>query len=129
MSESETSSIKDPVWIRRIITVFSNADESLVGEHELEGIELSQLQKQWSEPETEPMFNCFPVEEDQREFIEELIECELDFDVYSYFAEAVCIDIAAAKSEGGFMGQYAPPAMARALPKESSTTTKATNGA
>jgi len=127
MSKSETSSIKDPVWVRRIVTVFSNADESLVGVHELEGVVLSQLQKQWSEPKTEPMFACFPVEEDQREFIEELIGCELNFEMYSYFAEAVCIDSTAAKSEGGFMGQYAPPAMLRALPETLSTTSKATN--
>ena len=120
MSKSETSSIKDPVWVQRIVTVFSNADESLVEVHQLEGVVLSQLQKQWSEPEIEPMFACFPIEEDQREFIEELIECELNFEVYSYFAEAVCIDSAAAKSEGGFMGQFAPPAMLRALPNRCS---------
>ena len=113
---SKDNKPSDPQWVQRNVSMFSNEDKSLVNEFILEEVELSELQELWNQPKTEPMFACFQVEPKHQKYIEGLINIKLDFNKYSYFVEASCTDWEAMKSDGGFLGEYAPPKILEAFP-------------
>lgn len=101
--------IQEPEWVRRYITCFSKETQHLIAEIDLPNLDLVELQKVWSRPETDPMFMCYPVGEAQQAFLQKAANIRLDLDAHLYFLEAACTDWRTMHEEGGFMGQYAAP--------------------
>lgn len=63
----------------------------------------------WNVSVDEPMVACFPIDESQERFFQQLIDIEFDFVQYSYFLTAYTVDWEATKREGGYMGLFPPP--------------------
>ncbi|MBK1879690.1 DUF7683 domain-containing protein [Pelagicoccus mobilis] len=75
--------------VTRLIRWFENdGSDTLVGEAPLSGPTLSELQELFEVPTDDPMYDCFPVAEKHRVFIESHASLSLDFDRFDYFLEA-----------------------------------------
>ncbi len=77
--------------VKRYITEFSEETEELVAEHDLDGFELLEFQKEFNEPNAEdPMFDCYSIKSENISFLKKYItvEPEWDFVNKSYFVEA-----------------------------------------
>ena len=62
----------EPHWLVRVVEYFSNENDELVGEFVLPPLELSALQALWNVAPTEPMVECFSIEEEQAQFFRDL---------------------------------------------------------
>ena len=74
---------------------------------------MSDLQRVWNAPPTDPMVESFSIDSKQAQFLCSLAEIDFHFERYSYFMSAYTTDWSATKQAGGYMGLFPPP---RALP-------------
>ena len=101
--------IKEPEWLIRNIEWFDKKTEELIGEVDLNGIDLALLQKNWNLNENSPMIDCYAINEIQADFLSCFTDIEFDFDKYDYFISSYTTDIEKSMNSGGFMGLYPPP--------------------
>ena len=70
----------------RVVERFEkDPSDAFVDECELTDTQLSDLQRLWDIPPDNPMFDCYPVGEAQRAYVEAHSEVTLDFDRFDYF--------------------------------------------
>jgi hypothetical protein len=75
----------------RYIAQYEKTGEELIDRIELKDFDLSKFQKQLGvQNENDPMFDCFPIKENDFDFLIKYISENiiLDFDNYEYFLEA-----------------------------------------
>ena len=74
--------------VRRYISYFSKVDEAHAGDLTLPEIELSAIQVLFKEKKENPMYDCYPITENEAGFFRNLAEISFDFEKYDYFLEA-----------------------------------------
>ena len=80
--------------VKRHIAVFSEETEEWVKDYDLSRFNLTEFQKAYSIIDiNNPMFDCYPITESNKGFIETYIDCKLkwNFKKYSYFFEATSL--------------------------------------
>jgi len=113
--------MNEPDWLVRAVEEFDKNTGKLVGVHRLHPIELSQIQKIWSQKADEPMVDSFDVSPKQAEALREYTDVEFDFFRYDYQITAYTTDFEAARASGGFLGRIPPPLELPAFPGTHST--------
>ena len=71
----------------RVIRYFNKVDESYVGEISMVDIPLEKLQEIFQVSSDNPMYDSFPILEDQIGFIKEELGIDVDIFRYDYFLE------------------------------------------
>jgi len=71
----------------RVIRFFDKIDESYVGEAQLPEIPLVKLQEAFKVPTENPMYDSFPIGEEQTRFLNHVVKIEIDLSKYDYFLE------------------------------------------
>lgn len=69
------------------VTCFSNKTEKLVDEFSLLGVPLSKLQSIFGCSRDDPMYYCYPIDEEKAVFFQCFFGIEFNFDQYCYFLE------------------------------------------
>lgn len=69
------------------IVVYSKLNEEYVEEVDASSIELLSLQAIFSTPESDPMYECFPIDNHQAELLGQQVDVNLNFEQYNYFLE------------------------------------------
>lgn len=80
--------------VRRYVTEFSNSTDELIAEYELDSFDMTEFRVWFKVPTSgNPMFESYPILAENVEFIENYmgIKPEWDFEMNSYFVEAVSI--------------------------------------
>ncbi len=73
----------------RILRWFEKEESNqLVGEEKLKDIPLKELQELFKTPETDLMYDCYPVTEKEVKAIQSLVKTYIDLKKYAYFVEA-----------------------------------------
>lgn len=82
--------------IQRLVRWFEKEPgEALVGEAELQGITLPELQALFGVPPTDPMYDCWPVRQEHVSRLSPYLSVSIKLDLFDYFVEADGIEIAA----------------------------------
>ncbi|WP_456077465.1 DUF7683 domain-containing protein [Endozoicomonas gorgoniicola] len=69
------------------VTCFSNETEKLINEFPLSGVPLSKMQSLFGRPSEDPMYYCYPIDEEKAAFFQRFFGIEFNFDQYCYFLE------------------------------------------
>jgi len=78
--------------VTRWLRWFDRRGEHLVGEKELTGITLEELQTMFSVSADNPMYDCFRVQAPQVDRLARAIGDRLDMDKFEYFVEADALE-------------------------------------
>jgi hypothetical protein len=79
--------------VRRMIRWFEKVPgNKLVGEAELQGVSLADLQELFGAHSTDPMYDCWPVGKDHARGLAPFLSVPIKLDDYEYFVEADAID-------------------------------------
>jgi len=74
--------------INRLIRVFQKEGDDFLSEVILKDVTLEELQKLFNIEKSNPMYDCYPVTEKQKCFLEGKANISIDLDSYDYFVEA-----------------------------------------
>jgi hypothetical protein len=108
---------EEPAWLVRVLEWFEkDPGDALVGRAELHGATLRDLQRPWGLPADDPMVDCYPVGEMQRDAVAAWAGMTLDLERADYFVSCYTRDWAATKRDGGYMGSFPPPETPPAFP-------------
>jgi len=72
----------------RTLTWFDRRTEEMVGEVRLNGATLRALQKLFDIPESDPMYECYPVRAEHLDALQRWADLRINLDKYNYFVEA-----------------------------------------
>lgn len=78
--------------VKRVLRWFEKKGDKYIGEEELAGIELTQLQILFGESLFNPMYECYPVTESHVQCLEQFIKEKIRLDLYSYFVECDAVE-------------------------------------
>jgi len=73
---------------RRYLQWYDKITETPVGDEDLVGIELGELQRLFSVPLKNPMYDCWEVKENHLEILQKHVSHIIDLKKYDYFVEA-----------------------------------------
>ena len=108
---------KEPTWLVRVVEWFEkDPGNALLGWAELKDLELAELQARWGMSAGDPMLESIEVTEDQRLDVERWAGIGVDLANADYFVSAYARDWDAARTAGGYMGQFPPPMTLPAFP-------------
>ncbi len=74
--------------IRRYIAVFSKSEDKLLYKFDLPEIELELLQDLVGERKSNPMYDCYDIDNSCVSFFKNYIDIDFDFEKYEYSLEA-----------------------------------------
>lgn len=86
---TQTDVVAKPVFY---VLCFEKDDDSLVNEILLYGVELDWLQQLFNEPKEEPMVDCYPLNKELAEKLEQFSTEKIDTDKYQCFLERIPYD-------------------------------------
>ncbi|MGH9646986.1 MAG: DUF7683 domain-containing protein [Bryobacteraceae bacterium] len=72
----------------RVLEAFRKDTETLAFETPLRDIGLRTLQMIFGVPESNPMYDCWPVEVGHVPLLQPYVDCSIDLDRYDYFVSA-----------------------------------------
>ncbi len=78
--------------IRRVLRMYEKDGEKVVGEYELQGVNVAVLRQLFGESADNPMYDCYPVAGSQAEYFENIIKERIDAQLYDYFVECDASD-------------------------------------
>ncbi len=108
--DRERSGEEEPWWLVRTLEWFEKEPGAkLIGECDLETVQLAELQSRWNLSATDPMLNMYPVSESQRPYVQMHTDHVIRLDDYDYFIGCITKDWYAAQRDGGYMGLMPPP--------------------
>lgn len=92
LSTSNTVSLSDRQTtepkVERVLRWFEKEADDLVGEKVLDNLKLKHLQKLFSIPPENPMYDCYRVETyEPIDFLQQFLNTEIDTESYEYFVE------------------------------------------
>ena len=74
--------------IKRVITCFDNKTEKLIKEFDISTIPLKKLQEICDVECNNPMYDCYQITEDKKDYFENYLKAELDLIQNAYYIEA-----------------------------------------
>jgi hypothetical protein len=72
------------MWVLR---KYGKSDERLLGEEPLMNVGADMLRRLWNEPDDNPMYDAYPVTEEQATALRGRVEDDVALDEYDYFVE------------------------------------------
>jgi hypothetical protein len=79
--------MKDMTEVRVLRWYEKEPGNELVGEAELLGVSLAELQKLFRVPAADQMYDCYPVDERHIEYLRQCVRSEINLSKYDYFVE------------------------------------------
>lgn len=77
----------------RTLTCYSNTNEKIVFDVQLEGFELHKFQSEFGVDSNDPMYECYEVNVGNipflKQYIPKVVDINWDFNNYAYFIEAI----------------------------------------
>ena len=84
--------------LRRYVTWFSRVTDELMGEETLRGVEADDLRELLHTDPLDPLYDCYPVTADERDWVQQHIQHRIRLDRYDYFIEAEAVTAHATSS-------------------------------
>ena len=74
---------------RWVLRAFEKTGDELISEHTLEGVHIDEIRSLTGQPDSNPMYDVYPVSKAQASWVEAKTGQTLDFSQFDYFVEGL----------------------------------------